>query len=55
MSFPRPVLEQSGRFGGRSDAASKYVRFSEDNLETLLNEFFQGRESRNILVASTSK
>ena len=44
-------MEERGRFGGRSDAASKYIRFTEENLETLLNEFFQGRESRNILVA----
>ena len=47
-------MEERGRFGGRSDAASKYIRFSEENLETLLNEFFMGRESRNILVSSPS-
>ncbi|CAI5522977.1 unnamed protein product [Closterium sp. Naga37s-1] len=45
-----PVLESGGRFGRSSEAASKYIRFTEEGLDSLLNEFFQGRESRNILL-----
>ncbi|CAI6004168.1 unnamed protein product [Closterium sp. NIES-65] len=46
-----PVLESGGRFGRSSEAASKYIRFTEEGLDSLLNEFFQGRESRNILLS----
>ncbi|CAI5509470.1 unnamed protein product [Closterium sp. Naga37s-1] len=49
-SSVRPVLESGGRFGRSSEAASKYIRFTEEGLDSLLNEFFQGRESRNILL-----
>ncbi|GJP58374.1 hypothetical protein CLOP_g23346, partial [Closterium sp. NIES-67] len=49
-----PVLESGGRFGRSSEAASKYIRFSEESLDSLLNEFFQGRESRNILLTQPS-
>ncbi|CAI5484385.1 unnamed protein product [Closterium sp. Yama58-4] len=49
-----PVLESGGRFGRSSEAASKYIRFTEEGLDSLLNEFFQGRESRNILLTQPS-
>ncbi|GJP52517.1 hypothetical protein CLOM_g11620 [Closterium sp. NIES-68] len=49
-----PVLESGGLFGRSSEAASKYIRFSNESLDSLLKEFFQGRESCNILLTQAS-
>ncbi|CAI5502047.1 unnamed protein product [Closterium sp. Naga37s-1] len=49
-----PVLRSGGVFGRGSEAASKYIRFTDEALEVLLHEFFQGRESRNILLTQPS-
>jgi len=42
---PGPILESSTL--GRREVVSKHIKFSEESLDALLNEFFLGKESRN--------
>ncbi|CAI5519264.1 unnamed protein product [Closterium sp. Naga37s-1] len=50
-----PLLDSGRRLGSSSrEEASKHIRYTDEDLRELLREFFQGKESCNILVAQPS-